>query len=121
MLIEVSNGEIVDKLTIVEIKLSKIEDPVKRKNLETEWEVLNKAVIEIMDKNDPLYKKLYLINEKLWDIEDDCRTFEKNKDFGNSFIETARSVYMTNDERAAVKKDINNITGSRLTEEKSYQ
>ncbi len=121
MLIEVSNGEIVDKLTIIEIKLSRIEDPIKRKNLETEWEILNKAVYDIMDKNDPLYKKLYDINAKLWDIEDDCRSFEKNKDFGDAFIETVRSVYMTNDERAAVKKEINNITGSRLTEEKSYQ
>ncbi len=121
MLIEVSNGEIVDKLTIIEIKLSRIEDTAKRKNLEAEWEILNDAVNKIMDKGHPLYKKLYEINEKLWDIEDDCRLFEKNNDFGTSFIETARSVYMTNDERAAVKKEINNITGSRLTEEKSYQ
>ncbi len=121
MLIEVSNGEIVDKLTIIEIKLSRIEDLAKRKNLEAEWEILNKAVNDIMDKDHYLYKQLYSINEKLWDIEDDCRVFEKTKNFGEAFIQTARSVYMTNDERAAVKKEINNITGSRLTEEKSYQ
>ena len=121
MLIEVSNGEIIDKLTIVEIKLSRIEDPTKRKNLETELKVLEDAVNTIMEKSHPLYKKLYDINEKLWDIEDDCRMFEKNNEFGEAFINTARSVYKTNDERAAVKKEINNITGSRLTEEKSYQ
>lgn len=121
MLIEVSNGEIIDKLTIVEIKLSRIEDPVKRKNLEAELKILEKAVSTIMEKSHPLYKKLYDINEKLWDIEDDCRMFEKNNEFGEAFIDTARSVYKTNDERAAVKKEINNLTGSRLTEEKSYQ
>lgn len=121
MLIEISNGEIVDKLTIIEIKLSRIEDPSKRKNLEAELEILNAAVSQIIEKNNPLYKKLYAINDKLWDIEDDCRMFEKNNDFNDAFIATARSVYKTNDERAAVKKEINNITGSRLTEEKSYQ
>jgi hypothetical protein len=121
MLIEVSNGEIVDKLTIIDIKLSKISDPQKRKNLEAEQDVLEKAVSEIMDKNHELYRKLYDINLKLWVIEDACREFEKNRDFGAAFVETARSVYMTNDERAAVKKEINNLTGSRLTEEKSYQ
>jgi hypothetical protein len=121
MLIEVSNGEIVDKLTIIDIKLSKISDARKRKNLEAEQEVLEKAVSEIMDKSHELYKRLYDINLKLWVIEDACREFEKNQDFGAGFVETARSVYMTNDERAAVKKEINNLTGSRLTEEKSYQ
>ena len=121
MLIEVSNGEIVDKLTVIEIKLSKIQDPAKRKNLEAELIILNEAVKDIMDKSHPLYQKLYAVNAKLWDIEDDCRLFEKNKDFGQAFIDTARSVYITNDERAAIKKEINSITGSRLVEEKSYQ
>lgn len=121
MQIEVSNGEIVDKLTIIEIKLSRIEDPAKRKNLELEWQVLDKAVSAIMEKTHPLYKKLYDVNARLWDIEDDCRLFEKNKDFGAAFINTTRSVYQSNDERAAIKKEINQITGSRLVEEKSYQ
>ena len=121
MLIEVSNGEITDKLTIIEIKLSKITDPEKRKNLQAEWEVLNSAVEQIIDKDHPLYKHLYEINAKLWVIEDQCREHEKNKDFGSEFVEIARSVYLSNDERAAIKKEINKITGSRLVEEKSYQ
>jgi len=121
MLIEVSNGEIVDKLTIIEIKLRHIQDPEKRKNLEAEQDVLDKAVASIIAKDHPLYKSLYDINLKLWYIEDDCRDFEKRQDFGQAFVDTARSVYKTNDERAAVKKEINNLTGSRLTEEKSYQ
>jgi hypothetical protein len=121
MLIEVSDGEIIDKLTIIEIKLKYIQDPAKRNNLEAELEVLNQAASTILDKNHELYKKLYDINHKLWLIEDDCRLFEKNQDFGAAFVETARSVYKTNDERAMVKKEINQLTGSRLTEEKSYQ
>lgn len=121
MLIEVSNGEIADKLTIIEIKLEKISDPEKRKNLQAEWEVLNAATVSIMDKAHPLYQKLYALNQKLWDIEDACREFEKKQDFGDAFIQTCRSVYITNDERAAVKKEINQLTGSRLVEEKSYQ
>ena len=80
MLIEVSNGEIADKLTIIEIKLEKISDPEKRKNLQAEWEVLNAATTSIMDKSHPLYKKLFALNSKLWDIEDDCRAFEKKQD-----------------------------------------
>ncbi len=121
MLIEVSNGEIADKLTIIEIKLSKITDPEKRKNLQAEWDVLNSAVAQIIDKDHPLYKQLFEINSKLWVIEDQCREHEKNKDFGSAFVEIARSVYQSNDERAAVKKEINILTGSRLVEEKSYQ
>ena len=121
MLIEVSNGEIADKLTIIEIKLSKITDPEKRKNLQAEWDVLNSAVAQIIDKDHPLYQHLFEINSKLWVIEDQCREHEKNKDFGSAFVEIARSVYQSNDERAAVKKEINKLTGSRLVEEKSYQ
>jgi len=121
MLIEVSNGEIADKLTIIEIKLSQITDLEKRKNLQAEWEILNTAVEQIIDKQHELYRKLYDINSKLWVIEDQCREHEKNKDFGADFVEIARSVYLTNDERAAVKKEINKTTGSRLMEEKSYQ
>lgn len=121
MLIEVSNGEIMDKLTIIDIKLAMIKDPEKRKNLEAELSVLEKAAADIMSKEHPLYKKLYEVNLKLWHIEDDCRECEKKQDFGDFFIQTARSVYMTNDERAAIKKEINQLTGSRLTEEKSYK
>lgn len=121
MKIEVSNGEIVDKLTIIEIKLERIEDETKLANLKKEYEVLNEATKQIISKDDELYKALYDLNCKLWDIEDDIRDLERNKDFGEKFIETARAVYFTNDKRSEVKKKINLKTGSNLIEEKSYE
>lgn len=121
MKIEVSNGEIVDKLTIIELKLKYIQDEVKRKNLKTEYDVLDKAVAQIIEKNHDLYQELLGINQELWDIEDTIRDLERKKDFGKKFIETARAVYFTNDRRSEVKKKINQLTGSNLREEKSYQ
>lgn len=121
MQIEVSNGEIVDKLTIIEIKLKHIQDTEKRKNLTTEYEVLDKAVQKIIDKQHDLYRELLHINQQLWDIEDTIRDLERDKDFGEKFIETARAVYFTNDKRSEVKRKINGLTGSLLVEEKSYQ
>ena len=121
MKIEVSNGEIVDKLTIIEIKLKHINDPRKIKNLQTEYEVLNKAVSQIIDKNHQYYQELLSINQELWDIEDHIRDLERRKDFGEDFIQTARSVYFTNDRRSEVKRKINEMTGSTLIEEKSYE
>lgn len=121
MKIEVSDGEIVDKLTIIEIKLSKIKDRIKLDNLRKEFEVLDSAVKKIISKDDPLYRQLYDVNLKLWDIEDRIRELEKNRDFGGEFIETARSVYFTNDRRAELKRMINEQTGSDLIEEKSYE
>ncbi len=121
MKIEVSNGEIVDKLTIIEIKLKHISDPEKRKNLLKEYEVLNEAVKKILDKNHELYRALLEVNQELWDIEDRIRDLERNKDFGDEFIQTARSVYFTNDRRSGIKRLINELTGSELKEEKSYE
>jgi len=121
MKIEVSNGEIVDKLTIIEIKLKHIQDPDKRKNLQAEYEVLNEAVSKIIDKNHEYYQELLKINQELWDIEDRIRDLERAKDFGDDFIQTARSVYFTNDRRSEVKRKINEMTGSNLIEEKSYE
>lgn len=121
MKIEVSNGEIIDKLTIIEIKLERISDEAKLVNLRNEYEVLNEAAAKIISKDDELYKALYDINCQLWDIEDDIRDLERNKDFGEKFIETARAVYFTNDKRSEVKKQINLKTGSNLIEEKSYE
>ncbi|PIE47868.1 MAG: hypothetical protein CSA40_02055 [Flavobacteriales bacterium] len=121
MKIEVSNGEIVDKLTIIELKLKYIQDKAKRKNLKTEYEVLDKAVAQIIAKDHKLYQELLSINQELWDIEDTIRDLERQKDFGEKFIETARAVYFTNDRRSEVKKKINELTGSQLIEEKSYQ
>jgi len=121
MKIEVSNGEIVDKLTIIEIKLEHIKDEKKLANLKTEYEVLDAAVKNIIAKDHALYKELLNINQQLWDIEDRIRELEKAKDFGNEFIEVARAVYFTNDRRSDVKRQINELTGSKLIEEKSYE
>jgi len=121
MKIEVSNGEIADKLSIIEIKLKHIQNAEKRKNLQNEYEVLDKAVAQIIDKNHELYQELLKINQELWDIEDTIRDLERNKNFGEKFIETARAVYFTNDKRSDIKRKINELTGSNLIEEKSYQ
>jgi len=121
MLIEVSDGEIVDKLTIIEIKLENIKDEAKLLNIRKEYAVVDEAVKKIIAKNDPLYLELLNINKELWKIEDDIRDCERAKDFGPKFVELARSVYFTNDRRADVKKRINLQSGSNLIEEKSYQ
>jgi hypothetical protein len=121
MKIEVSNGEIVDKLTIIEIKLANITNEQKLINLRFEYDILNQAVEKLIDKHHPLYIELLDINKKLWGIEDRIRELEKNKDFGDEFINVARSVYFTNDIRSEVKRKINELTNSSLIEEKSYE
>ncbi|MDX9928459.1 MAG: DUF6165 family protein [Bacteroidales bacterium] len=121
MNIEVSNGEIIDKLTIIRIKLERISDEAKLANLRREDAVLSKAAGAIISENDPLYRDLYAVNCRLWDIEDRIRDLERRKDFGNDFIETARSVYLENDRRSEIKRAINLQTGSGLIEEKSYE
>jgi len=121
MKLEISNGEIADKLTIIEIKLSKITDPTKLANIRNEYEVVNQAMSTIMEKGHPLYRQLFEINSQLWVIEDHIRDLERAKDFGDDFIQTARSVYFINDDRSDVKRKINEITGSSLFEEKSYE
>ena len=121
MKIEVSNGEIIDKLTILEIKLEKIGDPEKRHNIQKEYDLLSAAAAGILSREDPLYRQLREVNLRLWEIEDRIRELERRKDFGEVFIETARSVYRENDHRAALKRQINKKTGSGLTEEKSYK
>jgi len=121
MLIEVSNGEIVDKLTIIEIKLENIKDATKLVNIRKEYDVVDRVVKKIIAKDDPLYIELLNINKKLWKIEDDIRDCERIKDFGQKFIDLARTVYFTNDQRADVKKRINLQSGSNLIEEKGYQ
>lgn len=121
MKIEVSNGEIIDKLTIIQIKIERIKDNKKLLNLRKEFVELNNAASRILSSNDPLYKALYDINCDLWDIEDRIRILEANKDFGEEFIQTARSVYIKNDKRAVIKRKININTSSGLVEEKSYE
>jgi hypothetical protein len=121
MKIEVSNGEIIDKLTIVQIKLERIQDAAKLVNLRKEYNELLNVTPSIIDTDDPLYTALYDVNCELWDIEDHIRDLERNKDFGDDFIATARAVYIKNDKRSVIKRDINIKTSSDLTEEKSYE
>ncbi len=121
MKIDVSNGEIVDKLTILEIKLKKIKDEAKLVNIKNEYKILNEASTKILSKEDTLYKELKEVNLRLWEIEDQCREYERQKNFGKEFIHTVRQVYINNDERSRLKKKINEQTGSQIIEEKSYE
>jgi hypothetical protein len=121
--VEIAPGELIDKITILEIKLERIADVGKLANVRVEWEALcaarNGALTQSQDL-DALTVALKKVNETLWDIEDDIRECERIKDFGPRFIELARSVYITNDERARLKRQINELLGSHLVEEKSY-
>jgi hypothetical protein len=121
MKIEVSNGEIIDKLTIIQIKLERIKDRVKLANLKKEFDILIKASSSVISVTDPLYKELYRVNSELWDIEDKIRDLERKQDFGDVFISTARAVYIKNDLRSELKREINIKTSSALMEEKSYE
>lgn len=128
MLVEtpISLGEMVDKITILEIKLNNIKDQSKLDNVKHELDVLNvrlAGLLGVEDRNtlEPMKGKLKAINEKLWAIEDDIRDCERNRDFSDTFVQLARAVYFTNDQRAQIKKDINLAFGSELVEEKSYQ
>ena len=121
MKIEVSNGEIIDKLTIVQIKLERIKDESKLKNLFREYEELKSIAASVLNMEDSLYKALYDVNCELWDIEDHIRNLERSKNFGEEFVNTARSVYFKNDIRSELKREINIKTESGLIEEKSYE
>ena len=121
MKIEVSNGEIVDKMTILQIKSEKIDDPVKVKNILNEISSIEDSFLSISSYEDPLYWELKTINRELWKIEDDIREKERDHRFDEDFIELARSVYVTNDQRAKIKFEINSSTDSNLIEEKSYE
>lgn len=117
MKIEVSDGEIVDKLTILEIKKEKCLDLNKLQNIEKELTYL-KMIVDDLDIPEYYINDLRKINQKLWDIEDQIRVFEAQEKFDNEFIELARSVYFTNDERFEIKNKINSIVNSNFKEEK---
>ena len=123
ILIEVSVGELLDKLTILEIKQEKIKDPEKLKYINDEYSVL-KDELKKIDKTNPkldeLFNSLKKINEKLWVIEDDKRLCEKNSDFGEKFVKLSRDIHFLNDDRAKIKLEINNHTGSKIKEIKEY-
>ncbi|HBB92435.1 MAG: hypothetical protein A2X22_10495 [Bacteroidetes bacterium GWF2_49_14] len=120
MKVEISNGELLDKLSILEIKLSKIENPDKRGNILAEYDLISTLSSEIAALVPGLLSELRGVNLRLWETEDVIRNYEACQDFGEGFIEAARSVYLLNDQRAAIKKQINLQTGSALHEEKSY-
>jgi hypothetical protein len=122
LMVEVSVGEVVDKITILELKLRHMSDLAKLANVRTEHESLTEAIASI-GANPELVRlkaELFEVNAALWDIEDEIRLCEARADFGPRFIELARSVYVTNDQRATIKKQINLAVGSRLIEEKSH-
>ena len=123
MMIEVSNGEILDKFSILKIKLANIRDYDKIKNVEKEIKIIEPMFDSISKdfKIKDLFEMLLEVNKKLWIIEDNIREHERNKNFGESFIELARNVYITNDIRATLKKEINFLSNSNIIEEKSYE
>ena len=123
ILTEISAGELLDKISILEIKLDKIKDKESLVEINKEYESLNKTKNSNLNltvdlKN--LINKLKEINMKLWTIEDEKRTCEKNKDFGKKFIDLSRNVYINNDKRAEIKSEINRLLGSNIKEVKKY-
>lgn len=122
--VPVSPGEVLDKITILEIKSERMTDPQKLVNVRLELELLTRTWREAVTEDDTvqrIHAELKHINEALWVIEDDIRDKERLKEFDDRFIELARSVYVTNDQRAAAKKALNLHLGSEINEEKSYQ
>ena len=123
IIVEVSIGELLDKITILEIKQEKIKDPEKLKFISNEHSVLKDQLnnnIKTDDKLNKLFQSLKDINSKLWVIEDNKRQCEKDKDFGEKFIKLSRDVHFLNDDRAKIKLEINNHTGSSIKEIKEY-
>ena len=123
ILVEVSIGELLDKISILEIKLEKIKDPQKLKFITNEHSILKNQLdnnVESNEKLSELFQSLKEINTRLWKIEDDKRQCEKDKDFGEKFIKLSRDVHFLNDDRAQIKLEVNNLTGSTIKEIKEY-
>ena len=123
ILSEISAGELLDKISILEIKLEKIKDKNSLDEIDKEYKILKNAQnsnIEITGKIEKLFKEIKEVNTNLWDIEDKLRICEKNKDFGKNFTELARKVYLNNDKRSKIKLEINKILGSNIREIKQY-
>ena len=123
ILVEVSIGELLDKISILEIKQEKIKDAEKLKYIHDEYKVLKEQLsinVKSDDKLNELFRSLKEINSKLWMIEDDKRMCEKNSDFGEKFIKLSRDVHFLNDDRAKIKLQINDHTGSKIKEIKEY-
>ncbi len=121
MKIDVSNGELVDKVTILSIKLNKFKSQEKRQNVQKEFQLLYQSMLAIgISEETSEYKDLLKVNFALWEIEDQIRSKEARKEFDNEFIRLARRVYFENDKRAKIKRQINITTHSSLIEEKEY-
>ncbi len=123
ILVEVSVGELLDKLSILEIKKEKIKDNDKLKFIDDEYKILKSEFdknVKSDDRLDKLFDVLKEINSRLWVIEDDKRLCEKNSDFGENFIKVSRDIHFFNDDRAKIKLEINNHTGSKIKEIKEY-
>jgi len=122
MQIEVSPGEVIDRITILEIKLERIADPARREFVVREYGMLSTvlAATPVSPGLEALRDALKQVNLALWNVEDDLREHERRKDFGPDFVELARSVYRHNDRRAALKQEINALVGSALSDVKSY-
>mgnify|MGYP000601435091 FL=1 len=123
ILSEISAGELLDKISILEIKLEKIKNKVNQEKINKEYKILKEvqnSSIEVTEKLKTLFKKIKEVNQNLWDIEDKLRFCEKNKDFGKNFIELARGVYFNNDKRSKIKSEINKILMSNIKEVKEY-
>jgi predicted nucleic acid-binding Zn-ribbon protein len=123
LLVEISAGELIDKITILEIKLENIKDPEKLAHVRHEYETLTATRQTALPQSEalaPLTQALKQVNAALWQIEDDIRALESAQNFGPEFIALARAVYRTNDRRAALKREINALLGSDIVEEKSY-
>jgi len=124
ILVPISPGELLDKITILEIKSERIDDAEKVANVRHELGLLTSVWSESVEEDQliaDLHQQLKTINEELWEIEDDIRDEERDDRFGDRFIELARAVYVTNDKRAQAKKDVNLHLGSEIVEEKSYK
>jgi hypothetical protein len=121
--VPIATAELIDKITILEIKVARFTDPAKTANVRAELALLcqrRDAALPSDPGLDQLAARLKAVNERIWDLEDEIRECERRQDFGPAFVTLARSIYRTNDERAAVKREINVATGSKLIEEKSY-
>ena len=123
ILSEISAGELLDKISILEIKLEKIKDKANQEEINKEYKILKEvqnSSLEVTEKLKTLLKEIKEVNLNLWNIEDKLRICEKNKDFGQTFIELARGVYLNNDKRSKIKLEINNILDSNIREIKQY-
>ena len=123
ILSEISAGELLDKISILEIKLEKIKDKTSQKEVDKEYEILKKvqnSSLELTEIMKTLFNEIKEVNLNLWNIEDKLRICEKNKDFGENFIKLARDVYLNNDKRSKIKSKINEVSGSNIKEIKQY-